>query len=237
MDAIDAISIVAIGLLAMALLQGVKDMVPVRRWFHRRFVRAWLEHKAAVHAAYAAHGARAGTALADLIELATTGDAHALFDLPIEQLCAQASAAAAQSLDYPARHEDLLRCLAASADPRDVELVLAAPEQEPSEVDAAHARLAPPGAGAALIDARTRVMHQVQRSIDALQISAGFRWKWYMQLAAFGFSYALTAAAVFAADDGGTVGERLTTALPLGLVGGLVAPVARDFIATWSRRP
>ncbi|MDQ3169780.1 MAG: hypothetical protein M3Q55_06555, partial [Acidobacteriota bacterium] len=181
----DAISIAAIGLLAMALLQGVKDMLPVRRWFHRAFVRAWLEHKARAHAATASVTPRADVALADLIELATTGDAHALFDLPIEQLCAQASAAAAQSLDYPARHEDLLRCLAASADPRDVEMVLHAPEQEPSEVDAAHAR-------AALVDARTRVMHQVQRSLDALQIAAGYRWKWYMQLAAFGFSYALT---------------------------------------------
>ncbi len=226
----DAISIAAIGLLAMALLQGVKDMLPVRRWFHRAFVRAWLDHKARDHAAHAAHEPCVDAALADLIELATTGDAHALFDLPIEQLCAQASAAAAQSLDYPARHEDLLRCLAASADARDLEIVLHAPEQEPSEVDAAHTR-------AALVDARTRVMHQVQRSLDALQIAAGYRWKWYMQLAAFGFSYALTVAAVFAADDAGTVGERLMTAVPLGLVGGFVAPVARDFIATWTRRP
>src|SRR5688500_9754243 len=179
----------------MALLQGVKDMLPVRRWFHRAFVRAWLAHKARDHAAHAKREPCVDAALHDLIELATTGDAHALFDLPIEQLCAQASAAAAQSLDYPARHEDLLRCLAASADPRDVEMVLRAPEQEPSEVEA-------PDARAALLDARTRVMHQVQRSIDALQIAAGYRWKWYMQLAAFGFSYVLTAAAVFAADDG-----------------------------------
>ena len=229
MDAIDAISIAAVGLLAMALLQGVKDMLPVRRWFHRRFVGAWLTHKARAHPAHAAHAPRVDTALADLIELATTGDARALFDLPIEQLCAQASAAAAQSLDYPSRHEDLLRCLAASADPRDVEMVLGAPEQEPSEVDAT--------ARAALLDARTRVMHQVQRSIDALQISAGYRWKWYMQLAAFGLSYAVTAAAVFAAEDAGTIGERLMTAVPLGVAGGFVAPVARDFIATWSRRP
>ena len=230
MDSIDAISIAAVGLLAMALLQGVKDMLPVRRWFHRAFVRAWLEHKAGTHAATAGVTPRVDAALADLIELATTGDAHALFDLPIEQLCGQASAAAAQGLDYPARHEDLLRCLAASADPRDVDLVLRAPEQEPSDVGAAD------GARAALIDARTRVMHQVQRSLDALQIAAGFRWKWYMQLAAFAFSYAVTAVAVLASNETGTVGQRLIVAVPLGLVGGFVAPVARDFIATWSRR-
>ena len=230
MASIDAISIAAVGLLAMALLQGVKDMLPVRRWFHHAFVRAWLEHKARAHAATAGVTPRADVALDDLIELATTGDAHALFDLPIEQLCGQASAAAAQGLDYPARHEDLLRCLAASADPRDVDLVLHAPEQEPADVDAAGA------ARAALVDARTRVMHQVQRSLDALQIAAGFRWKWYMQLAAFGLSYTVTAIAVFAAEEAGTIGDRLMLAVPLGLVGGFVAPVARDFIATWSRR-
>ena len=222
----DAISIAAVGLLAMALLQSVKDMLPVRRWFHRAFVRAWLEHKAR-DAAHANARPDAGAALVDLVALATTGDAHALFDLPIEQLCGQASAAAAASLDYPARHEDLLRCLAASADPRDVQRVLDAREQEASDVDSARA---------ALLDARTRVMHQVQRSIDALQISAGFRWKWYMQLAALGFSFVLAVAAVLTAGSADARGRDLMTIIPLGLAGGFLAPVARDLIATWTRR-
>lgn len=215
-------AITAIGLVVMALIQSLKDMFPMRRMFHRTFVRAWMQHRAPDHA---------GAAYDDLITLATTGDAHALFDLPIEQLCGQAGAAASQALDYPARHEPLLRTLAASADPRDLDLILQAPEQERSEVEGA-----PDAARMALVDARTRVMHQVQRSIDALQIAAGFRWKWHMQLLAFTLSCALTIVAVIFVNSTAPVGRRILLAIPLGLIGGFVAPVARDLVATWTRR-
>lgn len=224
-------AITAIGLIVMALIQSFKDMFPLRRLFHRRFVHAWLHHKARDHAARAGHAPEAGAALKDLIELATTGDEHALFDLPIEQLCGQAAAAASQSLDYPNRHEPLLRCLAASADPADLDLVMHAPQQERSEVEAAA-----DSARMLLVDARTRVMHQVQRSIDALQIAAGYRWKWYMQLLAFSLSYVLTVTAVLFAGSDDPIGKRLLMAIPLGLIGGFVAPVARDLVATWTKR-
>lgn len=225
-------AITAIGLIVMALIQSFKDMFPLRRLFHRRFVRAWMQHKADDHAARAQRSTDADAAYRDLIEMATTGDAHALFDLPIEQLCGQAAAAAAQSLDYPARHEHLLRCLAASADPADIDLVLNAREQERAEVETAA-----DATRMALVDARTRVMHQVQRSIDALQIACGYRWKWYMQLLAFSLSYILTVVAVLFAQTDDSIGRRLLLSIPLGLVGGFVAPVARDLVATWTRRP
>lgn len=200
----------AIGLLAMAIIQSVKDMVPVRRWYQRAFVRAWLGHKARDHARLGGSTPDADKACADLVELATTGDAHALFDLPVEQLGGQVSAAAAQALDYPARHDELLRCLAASAGPLDVDAVIYGDGSD----------------DAAALDARTRVMHQVQRSIDALQISLGLRWKWMLQLAAFGVSFAIAVAAV----------STLRSALPLAIVGGFIAPVARDLVVALTMR-
>lgn len=209
----------AIGLLAMAVIQSVKDMVPVRRWYQRAFVGAWLGHKARDHARHGAPAPDAGRASADLVALATTGDAHALFDLPVEQLCGQTSAAAAQALDYPARHADLLRCLAASADPADIDAVIRA-----TEIDAA-----------AAIDARTRVMHQVQRGIDALQISLGFRWKWILQLASFALSYAIAVLGIAATQAPLSMTEALSTAVPLGLAGGFVAPLARDLVVALTR--
>jgi len=224
-------AITAIGLIVMALIQSFKDMFPLRRMFHRRFVHAWLRHKAGDHAKRAGRAPDAGEALEDLIELATTGDERALFDLPIEQLCGQAAAAASQSLDYPNRHEPLLRCLAASADPDDLDLVMRAPQQERSEVEAEGGTMR-----MALVDARTRVMHQVQRSIDALQIAAGYRWKWYLQLLAFSLSYVLTVIAVLVAESADPIGTRLLMAIPLGLIGGFVAPVTRDLVATWTKR-
>lgn len=214
-----AAAVTALGLVVMAIIQSAKDLLPVRRWFHDAFVRAWLAHKARGHAARGGIRPDAGIAFDDLVELATTGDAHALFDLPIEQLSAQVGAAASQSLDYPARHEDLVRCLAASADPRDVAAILGAAPEALSRDDAAE------------IDARTRVMHQAQRSVDALQISAGYRWRWYLQLTAFALSAALTFTAVAAAGGEAPLTRRLIDALPLAFVGGFIAPVARDAIA------
>ena len=214
-----AAAVTALGLVVMAIIQSAKDLLPVRRWFHDAFVRAWLAHKARAHAARGGTEPDPRAAFDDLVELATTGDAHALFDLPIEQLSAQVAAAASQGLDYPARHEDLVRCLAASADPRDVAAILGAPADTLSKDDAA------------LIDARTRVMHQAQRSVDALQISAGYRWRWYLQLTAFALSAALTFAAVVAAGGDAPLTRRLIDAVPLAFVGGFIAPVARDAIA------
>ena len=222
-----AAAVTALGLVVMAIIQSAKDLLPVRRWFHDAFVRAWLAHKARGHAARGGIRPDAGVAFDDLVELATTGDAHALFDLPIEQLAAQVAAAASQSLDYPARHEDLVRCLAASADPRDLAAILGAAPEALSRDDAANAE----------IDARTRVMHQVQRSVDALQISAGYRWRWYLQLTAFALSAALTLTAVVAAGGDAPLTRRLVDALPLAFVGGFIAPVARDAIARLTKPP
>lgn len=220
----------AIGLLAMAIIQSVKDMVPVRRWYQQAFVRAWLARNARVHARRGGSAPDVETACDDLVRLATTGDAHALFDLPIEQLGGQVSSAAAQALDYPARHEDLVRCLAASAAAADVDAVLDSPgSAAPGDVEAA-----------ATIDARTRVMHQVQRGIDALQISLGFRWKWILQLAAFGVSYAIAVAAVTTsrapAPAATTLLSALLSAVPLAIAGGFIAPVARDLIVALTAR-
>ncbi len=210
----------AIGLLAMAIIQSVKDMVPVRRWYQRTFVRAWLAHKARDHARHGGLKPDAEKACADLVELATTGDADALFDLPIEQLGGQVSSAAAQALDYPARHEALVRCLAASAAAADVDAVIQRDDAD----------------GVATIDARTRVMHQVQRSIDALQISLGFRWKWILQLAAFGVSYTIAIAGVSTTRAPLSIPDALLSALPLAIVGGFIAPVARDLIVALTLR-
>lgn len=220
-----AAAVTALGLVVMAIIQSAKDLLPVRRWFHDAFVRAWLADKARAHAARGGIRPDAGAAFHDLVELATTGDAHALFDLPIEQLSAQVAAAASQSLDYPARHEDLVRCLAASADPLDVAAILRATGETMARDEAGE------------IDARMRVMHQVQRSVDALQISAGYRWRWYLQLTAFALAAALTFAAVVAAGGDAPLSRRLVDALPLAFVGGFIAPVARDALARLTKPP
>jgi len=224
----------AIGVLSMAAIQTVKDLLPVRRWFQRRYLRQWLGVKTtdvrdAVDPAIAER---------DLVRLATAGDARAFYDLPIEQLCGQMSAAATVMLDFPARHRDLLTCLAAEADPEDRAALLRAAGLGRATLEGM--RTGDPDGYQPLVDARSRVTHQVQRSIDALQIAAGSRWKLRLQAAAFAISSVLTAAgmSLYRPPETSLVASVLAS-VPLGLMAGFLAPIARDLVAIVSqaRRP
>ncbi|GBL47658.1 hypothetical protein SFMTTN_3500 [Sulfuriferula multivorans] len=165
----------------------------------------------------------------DLIRLATAGDPKAFYDLEIEQLCGQMNAAAQALLDYPERHSDLLSCLAALAETEDVEILLTpSTPQVPGQPKPQ-----------ALVDARARVIHQVQRSIDGFQISAGFRWKWLLQVTSFGVSFLITGigfslsqpSVAKALETPWTRTQWITVVL-VGLAGGFLAPIARDLIAS-----
>lgn len=222
----------AVGVLTMALIQTVKDLLPVRRWFQRDYVRKWLAFRAAEaskrHAEPRVDTARAEN---DMVRLATNGDAHCFYDLPIEQLCGQLNAAANLVLDYPKRHRDLLLCLTSLADARDLSTVVDSAEQ--TQADLQTLQREDPKAFQVLVDARARLMAQVQRSIDGLQIAAGYRWKLYLQISAFSLSYIITMIAVGWSRGGGGLNGAIA-ALPIGIVGGFLAPIARDLIATLS---
>ena len=55
------------------------------------------------------------------------------------------------------------------------------------------------------------------------------------RVAAFALTASLVTAVLFAGSDD-PIGKRLLMAIPLGLIGGFVAPVARDLVATWTKR-
>ncbi|MBI2833587.1 MAG: hypothetical protein HYX76_04065 [Acidobacteria bacterium] len=229
-------ALAAIGVVSMAIIQTVKDLFPVRRLFQESFLRGWLhERRRESQLAPKPDDARAGQ---DLVRLATSGSSAAFYDLPIEQLAGQMNAAAALVLEFPARHRDLLGCLASIAEPDDLRVLVERANQTRADLERLQQQA--PGDYQALVDARTRVMHQVQRSIDGFQIAAGYRWKLYMQLAAFTISYVLTVLGVTINRPAGTPAfGGLVAALPLGILGGFLAPVARDLVVAWTqpRRP
>lgn len=224
-----ATALAAVGIVTMALIQTAKDAAPLRRWFQRRWVRRWLAFQWRKAAGPQATPEGPHTAGDDLVRLATGGDAEALFDLPIEQLCAQMNAASLIVLDYPWRHVELLRCLAAGVNPRDIEALLAArelaekprsqqtPEDQKKLTDIA--------------DPRNRVAHQIQRNIDALQIAAGFRWKLGMQIASIAISALIivTGLRMYGAE---TPFRNTPLYILAAILSGFVAPVARDLVAT-----
>ncbi len=223
-----ATALAAVGVISMAFLQTIKDVLPVRRWFQTWWVVGWLTEQAARTPAPATGAVNVAAAETDLVRLATSGDRAALYDLAIEQVTAQMNAAAQMVLDFPWRHEHLFRCLAAQADAEDLRRLLDArpPERGPRRELSAEDK-------SALIDARNRVTHQVQRSLDGLMISAGFRWKLYLQLASFVVSAIIVWAGLmlFVREPIAVFVRHLPLYVALSLLGGFLAPVARDLVA------
>lgn len=242
-----AVPLAGIGALSMALIQTGKNMLPLRLWFQRYRVENWLAQRASQAAASAKAAGSASAppsvaqAQADLVHLATAGDADALYSLPIEQLCGQINAATQVLLDYPSLHWNLLRCIASEAQPPDLALI------NPPD-PAAHAvrKMLLRKPAATLTDAehnqvddyvaaRNRVSHQIQRTVDALQISVSFRWKFWMQLASILLSAALGVATLLIGNA--YFDMHLTSSKELGLLvltavlSGFLAPVARDLVA------
>lgn len=224
-----ATALAAVGVISMAFLQTVKDMLPVRRWFQAAWVRGWLRDQATqAPPITTAIAVNADAAEADLFRLATSGDRSALYDLAIEQVTGKMNAAAQMVLDFPWRHEHLFCCLAAQADVGDLRRLLDArpPEGGPRRELSAEDR-------SALIDARNRVTHQVQRSLDSLMISAGFRWKLYLQIASIVLSALIVwiGLMLFVREPIEVFVRHLPLYVVITVFGGFLAPVARDLVA------
>lgn len=229
--------LIGIAALSMALIQTAKNMLPLRQWFQRHSVSGWLATRSRT-ARSASPLINLEQAKSDLVHLTTAGDSVALYSLPIEQLCGQINAASQVILDYPVRHWDLLRCLASQSDPNDLAIIN---PPNPATQLARKALLRKPAVTLTddehnqvddLVAARNRLSHQIQRAVDALQISIGFRWKFWMQLASIVLSAILAALAVIAS------GHRVSSAHALWFIAlaatfsGVLAPIARDLVAT-----
>jgi hypothetical protein len=77
------------------------------------------------------------------------------------------------------------------------------------------------------------VTHQVQRSLDGLMISAGFRWKLCLQIASIVLS-ALTVwvgLLLFVREPIEVFVRHLPVYVVISVLGGFLAPVARDLVA------
>ena len=227
-------TISAIGVITMALIQTAKDMLPLRRWFQAARFRAWLgqgvdEASAPDRAAALTAGADgapprldARAAAARIVALAADGDGDALYDLPIEQMCGQINAALQVVIEYPSRDRNVVALVASQASAADLAILFRA--------DAGTAAPAP--SMGELGEAKSRVMHQFQRAIDAFQIATSYRWKFWMQVASLVMCGVLTYAAMISDFHVGTSYLGSVGAVLVGaLLAGFLAPVARDLTA------
>ena len=225
-----AVTLAGVGVLVMAIIQLLKDLLPTRRWCQRAWFRRYMKRAASEAAIAARDNSRASSMLADhggllrdLVSLAAAGDADALFGLPIEKLTGQLNAAAQSILDNPSEHEGLFRIFTKDARDEDVNLVLRAAQGELSSDSAATK---------AVVEARSRLFNHIQRVLDAIQISMGDRWTRMLKWVSFVLGFVVILTTVHAFVPGAIQGVRgWIIWLLLSALGGFVAPVARDLVA------
>ena len=219
-----ALLLAAIGTIAMALLELIKSVTFWRRHFHRKRIERWLATAPDSKAAYQ-----------QLMLLAAGGleSAAVLYDQPTAKLMGQIQAAANVALDFPSKYLAFYEFIAAAPQVResgdDARLWRKFSEERmegrPRKVSAADDVQA---RGAA--QARARLGNLVSRKLDVLQNQIEFAWARLNQLCSV-------------LGGGALLGWVLLQQQPapspqlvvlLSLVGGMVAPFAKDVVSALS---
>lgn len=218
------------GTLAMAILQVIKELTPVRRRYQRKWLERWFNARAErfkVKAADKPHDIiqpylplNAKEVQSTLVDLATGGEVNAFYDLNIEQVVAQMNSAAQIALEYPRAYFPLLAILSQGANMEDVAQI----------VGGAGAKAGGSGSEPAALDARNRVAHRIQRNLDGIQIALGSRWKLWMQAVAITLTVLFVELAIIT-NVKDYSGVTLLVGIALGIVGGYLAPITRDVVA------
>jgi hypothetical protein len=222
-----SVATIAIAFIATAFVQLLKELLPVRRWFQRSYLKGWFMERLKEGQKQIASFEDAED---DLIRLATGGDRQAFYNLETAQLCGQMNSAAQIALAYPARHPDLLRFLAPEAKEDDLDRVV-----KTTSMPARRDMVAPDQQADMneLLDARNRVTHHLQRSIDALQISMSFRWKLYVQLMVY--AVCLVTSLVVIELIKGPGHYDVLEIIGLAVVAGFLSPVISDLAGVIER--
>jgi hypothetical protein len=146
-------------------------------------------------------------------------------------LCAQIRNAVPVILDYPDLHDDLFCCLASEASPADIRRLL---EPPPPETFLKRGDQATEGDRRAIREyaaAKTRLAAQVHCSIDAIETSIAFRWKYSLQLASLFLSAFIGVIALRLGAGPDHAYPTVGATIMIGLLSGFLAPVARDLVA------
>ncbi|HET9893467.1 MAG TPA: hypothetical protein VFQ44_00785 [Streptosporangiaceae bacterium] len=189
--------LLASGFASMATIQVAKSLLGLRGLYQERQLWRWFDGGGVGFSEL-----RAALSLSDKSE-------KSIFDLPIEQLAAQVSAAADFALAEPGRYPDFLRLLTRQGSSVDI----------PSEAD--------PGG-----DEISR-HYLIRAGIDQLQATVGYRWRNYVRSTAMWLSGLYGIAIVECSRVTGA--ERGLDILASLLVGGFVSWFARDVTAAIER--
>lgn len=236
-----AIALAAVGALVMALIEAAKTLLRIRDRYHERALRRFFGADPADQAG--ATGAFAelmhlatGSALAGAAGISAAGRLgertvdNALFTMELERMMSPIQDSVDTALNYPRMYPALFSFFSAGADPADIAAWIEAAEHRGTapEDDAAR-QLA--------IDAYGRISKLARRRLDGFQLATGFRWREGNQRWAYGLGFVVLFASLSFADSFGTarVDWSCWQIASASLIGGIVAPVAKDLMVALKR--
>jgi len=208
-----AVALAGVGTILMAVLEGLKAIVPVRYYFHLRQAKGWIGGNA--------------DCWREFIALTTGGyqSERALFDQPVEKLMAEIQAAANMAMDFPDRYPHLYDFLTRQPEPahrEDANRWLAHVDKAKSlQADAA-----PTQDDREAAKARARLQNLMLRQLDAFQNETGYRWARSNQAVATVLGAAVIVYLLLPAAA--KLSLPLAGVFVIALVGGMTAPIAKD---------
>jgi hypothetical protein len=213
-------ALVALSGLTMSVIQVAKQLFFVRRWFHHARVLHWLDpQRSRLELWLSIVRGQAQPLEKDLLRITASGDAWALYDAELEDVCAQLSAAAQLLVDYPEVAPKLLKTIARSASARDLGRILQANARNTQDAQLRQI----------VFDARNRVRAITIRSVDMFKLTTGSIWQRGLQVVSFALSFLIALVAVGVTTK--PVDGRPGAMLVMALAAGFLAPVARDLLA------
>ena len=248
-----AVTLAALGVLTMAILEAAKKLFNLRQIFQRNALQAWLGQTASGRQAAERYTVtskqRAPTedlmpcewrkAYAELMHLSTglpqddevstlnrkafsRSVDFALFELELPQMMSQLQEAADAALNHPSSYPHWFAFITRGVRTDElrqwkdgVENLSGATELERK----------------ALGELYGRIRLLVRRQLDAFQTVTAFRWREWNQLYSWGLGFALMLVAqILASTASGKPLPAFPMMIGLSLLGGLLAPVAKDLV-------
>ena len=212
-----ALVLAAVGVLAMALLELLKGLLRLRRYYHRGRVRHWMGAESAYSSLLA-------------LTVGAQADADALFYQPLSKMMGQIQAAATVALEFPSSYPEFFGFITAlpgqpvaSDDVQKWKLYAARAEAgNLNKDDAADQQLIRDGT-----QARARLDHLVARKLDAFQSASEYRWALLNQMVSVVIGTLILWYVM--AQLGAPV-----AAYAVAVMGGLAAPFAKDVVSALS---
>lgn len=196
--------------LTMALLEAIKSLTPVRRYFHGRVVKKWLERQATCVREEPQAPIIAAEAENTIIQMGADGERKAFFEMDGDALFQQLTQVLQLAVDYPLNYPKVVTVVASRAAAHDMQVVLG--KTSANEIERS--------------DAQRRVRQQVLQGLAALQVQTAQTWKNGMRCASFAVSFSIAYLALWWGK-----GEKSLIEFALvALLSALLAPVARDLV-------